>query len=80
MTYKITDKVLKQIESERAYQIDKWGKVDNQNTPYNFAAYIGAYTNRNLVGVPGDTEARRKAFKEDMIKVAALAVAAIDNL
>lgn len=68
------------IDDERNYQDAKWGATDNQNTPYNWAAYIGAYTNRSLIGHPGDSVARRLAFKVDMIKVAALAVAAIELL
>jgi hypothetical protein len=68
------------ILAEREYQESKWSSTDSQNDPYNWAAYIGAYTNRSLIGFPGDTAARREAFKKDMIKVAALAVAAIEKL
>lgn len=68
------------IEKERAYQDGKWGDTDAQNNEYNWAAYIGAYTNRSLTGFPGlDTE-RREHFKKDMVKVAALAVAALEKL
>lgn len=72
--------IFTQIEKERAYQDAKWGSTDNQNDPYNWGAYINAYTSRSLIGFPGDTKARREAFKADMIKVAALAVAAIEKL
>lgn len=68
------------ITNERAYQDIKWGATDNQNTEFNWAAYIGAYTNRSLIGNPGNSPQRREDFKRDMIKVAALAVAAIELL
>lgn len=68
------------IDNEREYQQTKWGDTDKQNTEYNWAAYIGAYTNRSLIGYPGLDIERRRKFKQDMIKVAALAIAAIENL
>ena len=68
-----------QVLQERDYQSIKWGDTDFLNNEYNWAAYIGAYTNRSLIGTPGDSIARKAAFKRDMIKVAALALAAIEN-
>lgn len=72
--------IYQSIDNERAYQDAKWGDSDDQNTEYNWAAYIGAYTNRSLIGFPGQTPERREAFRKDMIKVAALAVAALERL
>lgn len=72
--------IIEYIIKERLYQDQLWGATDNLNTPYNWAAYIGAYTNRSLIGHPGDSETRKKKFKTDMIKVAALAIAAIEKL
>lgn len=72
--------IFEAIEDERDYQSKKWGATDHLNNEYNWAAYIGAYANRSLIGHPGDDPARRKAFKRDMIKVAALAVAALETL
>lgn len=72
--------IFNEIQKERAYQTVKWGTSDPQNTEYNWAAYIGAYTNRSLIGFPLSTAERREDFKKDMIKVAALAVAAIEEL
>ena len=74
------EEIFKQITAERKYQDHKWGDSDSYNTPYHWGAYIGAYTNRSLIGNPGDTEARTEAFKADMVKVAALAVAALEKL
>jgi uncharacterized membrane protein len=68
------------VEDERAYQETKWGATDPGNNEYNWAAYIGAYTNRSLIGWPGEDVPRRMRFKEDMIKVAALALAAAEKL
>lgn len=72
--------IFQEINKERAYQDTKWSGTDGENSPYNWGAYITAYTSRSLIGFPGDTEARREAFKKDMVKVAALAVAAIEKL
>ena len=74
------ESIFKQIKDERAYQDGKWKDTDLFNNEYNWAGYIGAYTNRSLIGFPGESAARREAFKRDMVKVAALAVAAIQNL
>ena len=67
------------ITKERSYQDTKWGAInDTQNTPYHWASYISAYTSRSLIGVP--SEDKTEKFKADMIKVAALAVAALERL
>lgn len=68
------------VEAERTYQENKWGATDSLNNEYNWAAYLGAYTNRSLIGFPGDNPARVEAFKKDMVKVAALALAAVEKL
>lgn len=72
--------ILNDIANEREYQKTKWGDSDHLNNEYNWAGYIGAYTNRSLIGYPGSTPERRAAFKADMLKVAALAVAAIESI
>lgn len=72
--------IFEKIRVEREYQDNKWGNTDHYNNEYNWAAYIGAYTNRALIGHPGENQARKEAFKADMIKVAALAVAAIQKI
>jgi hypothetical protein len=66
-----------EIQAERAHQEQKWGNAfDDKNTPFNWAAYIGQYATRNLIGDP-DLVSPAK-FRADMVKVAALAVAAIE--
>lgn len=68
------------VTAERLYQEQKWGATDDLNTEYNWAAYINAYASRNLIGTPGSNLERVMAFKQDMIKVAALAQAAYEKL
>ena len=72
--------IFEKIRIEREYQDNKWGNTDQYNNEYNWAAYIGAYAYRSLIGHPGESQARKEAFKADMIKVAALAVAAIQKI
>jgi hypothetical protein len=76
----IKQDTLDAITKERQYQVNKWGNTDHLNTEYNWAAYIGAYTNRSLIGFPGEDEARKEAFRKDMIKVATLAIAAAESV
>lgn len=68
------------VEAEREYQKTKWGSTDHLNDEYNWAGYIGAYTNRTLIGTPGEDRIRRMNFRADMVKVAALALAAAETL
>ena len=41
------NEIFNAIQAERAYQESKWAGTDQINNEYNWAAYIGAYTNRN---------------------------------
>lgn len=74
------DEFFDKVADERKAQLAKWGNSDNLNDVYNWGAYISAYTSRSLIGFPGATVERNAAFKADMIKVAALALAAYQNL
>lgn len=66
--------IFSEVEAERQHQEQKWGNdFDDRNTPYNWSAYIGRYATRNLIG-----EVDPAKFRADMVKVAALAVAAIE--
>ena len=76
----IMSDIYTKIQEEIAYQDSRWGNTDNQNTPYNWGAYINAYASLSLIGFPGDNEQRREAFKKDMIKVATLAIQAYNKL
>lgn len=68
-----------EIKAERDHQNQKWGTAfDDKNTPYNWAAFIAQYATRNLIGDP--TAVSTEKFRADMVKVAALAVAAIEAI
>lgn len=69
--------IFSEVEAERQYQENKWGNAfDDKNSPYNWSAYIGQYSTRNLIGDPAKVDPAK--FRADMVKVAAIAVAAIE--
>lgn len=71
--------VLDLVMDERQYQINKWGnEFDDKNTPYNWMGYITHYASRNLAGDPNGVDLAK--FRTDMIKVAAMAVAAVEAI
>jgi hypothetical protein len=71
--------IFSEVSAERDVQDAKWGhKFDDRNTPYNWAAYIAQYATRNLIGDPYAVSDAK--FRVDMVKVAALAVAAIESI
>lgn len=73
------ENIIKSIVAERQYQEAKWGNdFDDTNTNSQWANYISHYANRNLIGVKADQS--DEAFRESMVKVATLAVAAIQAL
>ena len=72
--------IYSEIQAERDYQTQRWGKEsDKLNTPFHWAAYINNYATRNLTGTP-TVQPNKAAFRTSMVKVAALAVAAIEAL
>lgn len=72
-----TQTILAEIETEREYQDQKWGHAfDDENTPHEWVAYIAHYAARHLAGNPAGVDVDK--FRLDMVKVAALAVAAIE--
>lgn len=73
------NKIINEIETERKYQIAKWGNdMDDRNTPFNWASYITNYATRDLIGDPANTDEAK--FRISMVKVATLAVAAIEAI
>jgi hypothetical protein len=75
--------ILKEIETERQYQKDKWGSdVDLRiNTPMDFVGYIAYHSGRWFDGgFRPYPQATLEAFRKQMIKVATLAVAAIEHV
>lgn len=79
MTKTIWDEILE----EREYQTKKWGVEadDTLNTPWMWAAYIGQYATKWMAGtflpLKGSVVDH---FRECMIKVASLAVAAVESI
>lgn len=68
--------IFNMINSEREYQDSKWGTdFDDQNTPNDWVAYITSYASRASA-----MDLTPEDFEIAMVKVAALAVAAIETL
>ena len=75
--------IYEEIKAEREYQETKWGtKVDDtRNTPWMWAAYIGQYATRWMVGsFPPLKRDVTNEFRTCMVKVATLAIAAVESL
>lgn len=63
------------ISAERDYQDSKWGSAfDDKNTPNDWVAYIASYLGR-AVTIPWNAN----IFREGLLKVAALCVAALER-
>lgn len=75
--------ILSEILSERKYQDDKWGTEvdDTKNTPWMWAAYISQYATRWMAGtfLPLKRDVTDD-FRTCMVKVATIAVAAIESI
>lgn len=72
--------ILHEIGEERLRQTQNQttNELDETNTPNDFVAYITAYAGRAAAKCPRN-ERQGENFRENMIKVAALAVAAIQT-
>jgi len=73
------NKIFEAIKQERAYQDGRWGGADHddQHGPNEWIAFITAYAGKTFYCCK-DHPADIQEFKRNMIKVAALAVAAIE--
>jgi hypothetical protein len=75
--------VYDEIKAERDYQVERWGtKADTElNTPNDFVSYIAHYATRWLDGTFEPYRAETAdAYRTSMVKVATLAVAAVEAL
>ncbi len=73
------DHILESIKSERGYQKERWGGVKDDaenNGPADWTAYIAKYSTGYLNGLPPHDYG--EDFRTAMLKVATLAVAAIE--
>lgn len=69
------EQIFAEIDAEREYQEGRWGTdFDDQNTPNDWVSYITRYLG-NTCGFDIDPAERR----QQLVKVAALAVAAIET-
>lgn len=73
-------RIYEEIQAERRYQVSRWGaKADDElNTPMDWVGYIARYSTNWMSGgfrpYPRDV---LETFRKSMVKVAALAVAAV---
>lgn len=79
----MTKTVYDEIKAEREYQLEKWGSDADllTNTPMDFVGYIAMHSSRWFGGGfrPYPREVLQ-VFRKQMIKVATLAVAAIEHV
>ena len=74
--------IFAEVETERAYQVDRWGTEadDTRNRPNDWIGYICHYATEWYAGrffpYPKGTG---HAFRAAMVKVAATAIAAIES-
>jgi len=69
------EQIFTDINDERAYQNTKWGtEFDKKNTANDWATYIMWYLSKATSEYP----LNQTVFRKNMIKVAALAVAALE--
>jgi hypothetical protein len=70
------EKILEDIRKEREYQVGKWGdEFDNKNTANDWVTYIAMYATAGA-----RMDASPEDFRTAMIKVATLAVAALEAI
>lgn len=75
--------VLEEVRQEREHQDKKWGgpNHDDKHTPYDWSAFIISYLGESVsefVNESGRVESRLRTFRYNMIKIAALAIAAVE--
>lgn len=75
--------VLDEIQAERQYQVEKWGRDADLkvNTPMDFVGYIAFHSSRWFGGgFRPYSRQTLEAFRRQMVKVGALALAAIEHV
>ena len=78
------DDILEEIRSEKEYQKLRWGNEldDNHNSPFHWATYISQYATKWMYGngLPTFNKDGTDAFRTCMVKVATLAISAIESI
>ncbi|MHA2063141.1 MAG: hypothetical protein ACXABY_02050 [Candidatus Thorarchaeota archaeon] len=70
------EKILEDIRKEREYQVEKWGNdFDDKNTANDWVTYITMYASAGA-----RMDASPEEFRTAMVKVATLAVAALEAI
>lgn len=75
--------VMDEVREEREYQDQRWGPgVDDViNTPWMWAVYVVQYVTQDLIGpVIPIKKAEVDRFRRNLIKAAALCIAAVESL
>lgn len=77
----IRKKVLTEIKVERQYQVSRWGNEadDTLNDPHKWQTWITHYSTKWTAGQFNITPEMGEDFRESMIKVAAIATAAVES-
>jgi hypothetical protein len=77
------DNIMTEINAERERQVELWGNDsdDSRNTPFHYVSYIASYATKWMAGTWAPFRVTQvDAFRTAMIKVAALAISAVESL
>ena len=79
--YENRKKILDEINAERDYQVHRWGNEadDTLNDPHKWQTWLSFYSTKWTAGEFKVTPQMAKDFRECMIKVAAIATAAVES-
>lgn len=79
----LRQQIVNEVLSEREYNEEKWGNEadDTKNRPNDWIAYIASYSTRWFTGGFSPYKPHEVLdFRKCMIKVAAIAIAAVESL
>lgn len=81
--YSNQESIFQEIRLEREHQDKKWGgsEHDNEHGAYDWAAFITYYLGKSVelfVNEVGQPQGKLLMFRYNMVKIAALAIAAIE--
>ncbi len=74
------EKILQEIREERARQNEKWGENhDDEHFPNDWAILVSHYSTSSVFVPTEDGEFDGEKYRKQMVKAAALAVAAVES-